>query len=670
MTKLMRFRAFATTALAVFAFAACGDDDPVTPPTPANGSLAVNVSGLPAGTNASLTVTGPNSFSQSPTSTTTISVPPGSYTVAANSVTANSVQYNATVSGSPATVASSATATVTVTYSAVAPVNGSLAVTITGLPAGTNAAVTVTGPNSFSQVRTATGTISVPPGAYTVVAAQVTAGTVRYNGIVTGSPATVASNATATVTVTYALAPSPIATISGSIGANRRLTADTSYVLRGFVYVNSGATLTIDAGTRIVGDSTALGSALFVLRGAQINAQGTAAAPIVFTSQRAVGNRSPGDWGGLVIVGNGRANRTGNVIVEGSNGSVVGANPAGVIYTGGTNDADNSGTLRYVRVEFGGYATLTDAELNSFTFAAVGSGTTVEYVQALAGLDDNFEWFGGAVNGRYLVSYESGDDHFDGSEGYRGLNQFMIGLQTTYLTPRPGAGAVSADPQGFEIDGCNGGGCVAPSGANAQSAGRDDGLYNMNVFANFTMIGTPPGVTVPGSGGVGAVFRRGTGGYYINGVMARWPRGAISLRDSTSNNRFTVDSLIVRNLYFADNGALSNGENFDAAVSATLFGTQAAFSARNSAIEVGAASVSAVSLFTSLPNVTGTTTGANFDWSPVAGSPIATGGLNTFANDPRIAARVGTFITPTAYRGAAAPGGTKWWDGWTSYARN
>ena len=551
----------------------------------------------------------------------------------------------------------------------VAPANGTLSVTVSGLPAGVNAAVTVTGPSSYSQSPTASSTYSVAPGTYTVAAAQVTTNNVRYNAAITGSPATVVSNATATAAVTYSITANPTVTLSGSIAANRTLTPDTNYVLRGFVYVNSGATLTINAGTKIVGDTTALGSALFVLRGARIVANGTEAAPVVFTSQRSVGNRSPGDWGGLIIVGNGRANRTGNIIVEGSNGSVVGANQAGTIYTGGTVDTDNSGTLRYVRVEFAGYATLTDAELNSFTFAAVGSGTTVEYVQALAGLDDNFEWFGGAVNGKYLVSYEAGDDHFDGSEGYRGLNQFMIGLQTTFLTPRPGAGAVSTDPQGFEIDGCNGGGCVAPSGANAQSSGRDDGLYNMNVFANFTMIGTPTGVTVPGSGGVGAVLRRGTGGYYLNGVLARWPRAGISLRDSTSNNRFQVDSLIVRNLYFAENGVLAAGANFDVA-SATNFGTESAFTAKNSNIVVGASTVTAASLFTNLPTVSGTTTGANFDWSPAASSPIATGGLNSFTADPRIAARVGTFITPTAYRGAAAPGGAKWWANWTSYARN
>ncbi|MEO7361134.1 MAG: hypothetical protein ABI120_12455, partial [Gemmatimonadaceae bacterium] len=384
-------------------------------------------------------------------------------------------------------------------------------------------------------------------------------------------------------------------------------------------------------------------------------------------SQRSPGNRAPGDWGGLIIVGNARNNRTGSIIVEGSDGSVVGANPAGVIYTGGTNDADNSGTLKYVRVEFAGYATLTDAELNSFSLAAVGSGTTFEYLQSVSGLDDAFEWWGGTVNGKYLVSYESGDDHFDTSEGYRGSNQFLIAFQSKYLTPRPGAGAVSSDPQGFEVDGCSGGGCVAPSGANAQSAGRDDGLFTGNVFANFTMVGVGELVTVPTNGGIGMVLRRGTGGTYINGVVARWARGAISMRDSTTNNRFLVDSLIVRNLYIAQSGTLG-GNVFDP--TGTNFGQQVAFDGKNSNIVVGAATVTAASLFTALPTTTTTTNGAAFDWSPSATSPIATGGLNSFAADPRVAARAGTFIVPTIYRGAAAPGGTKWWANWTNYAQN
>jgi hypothetical protein len=164
------------------------------------------------------------------------------------------------------------------------------------------------------------------------------------------------------------------------------------------------------------------------------------------------------------------------------------------------------------------------------------------------------------------------------------------------------------------------------------------------------------------------VLRRGTGGYYVNGVVARWPRQAISLRDSTSNNRFAVDSLIARNLYLADNGLQNSGVMFDP--TGTNFGQEVAFTGRNSNIAVAAGTVSAASLFTALPAGSATTSGADFDWSPSASSPIATGGLSTFGADPRIAARGGSFITATAYRGAAAPGGAKWWQGWTAYARN
>ena len=665
--KFLRLRSLLAASMAMLALGACSDDKTPVDPVVVKGSLTVTIAGLPAGTNGNVTVTGPSSFSQAVTATTTLSVNPGSYTVAATSVSVSGTTYNATVTGSPATVASSTTSTSTVTYAAVAPTNGSLSVTITGLPAGTVGAVTVTGPNAFSQAVTATSTLTVLPGSYAIAAAQVTSGSNKYNATVTGSPATVTASATTTATVAYVLAAAPTQTLSGSIAANRTLTADTNYVIRGFVYVNSGATLTVNAGTKLVGDTTALGSALFILRGARIVANGTEAAPVVFTSQRSAGNRSPGDWGGLIIVGNARNNRSGNIIVEGSDGSVVGANPAGVIYTGGTNDADNSGTLRYVRVEFAGYATLTDAELNSFTLAAVGSGTTLEYLQALAGLDDSFEWFGGTVDGKYLVSYEAGDDHFDTSEGYRGRNQFLIAFQSKFLTPRPGAGAVSSDPQGFEVDGCNGGGCTAPSGANAQSSGRDDGLWTGNVFANFTVVGLGELATVPANGGIGMVLRRGTGGTYVNGAIARWGRGAISMRDSTTNNRFLIDSLMLRNVYVAESGTLS-GNVFDP--SGANFGQLTAFDARNSNIAVGTAGITAASLFTALPTTTATTTGSAFDWSPNINGALASGGLSTFASEPRIAARAGTFIVPTTYRGAAAPGGAKWWANWTNYAQN
>ena len=198
----------------------------------------------------------------------------------------------------------------------------------------------------------------------------------------------------------------------------------------------NGAVLTIQPGTRIEGDVGTLGSSLFVLRGAQIVANGTAAFPIVFTSSQAAGTRQPGDWGGLIIVGNGLINRADPTNLEGTGTDRV-TNPL-LNYAGGTDNASSSGTLRYVRVEFAGFGPAADQELNSFTFAAVGSGTTMEYLQSLSGLDDAFEWFGGAVDGKYLVSYESGDDHFDMSEGYVGRLQYLIAFQSKLLAAPSG----------------------------------------------------------------------------------------------------------------------------------------------------------------------------------------------------------------------------------------
>jgi len=131
-----------------------------------------------------------------------------------------------------------------------------------------------------------------------------------------------------------------VATLTGNITASRTLFADTVYTLAGVVKVTNGSTLTIEPGTRILGDAATPGSSLWILRGAQIDAQGTAQAPIVFTSSKAAGARAPGDWGGIVIVGNGIINRTGVVATEG---------PANVAenYAGGTDNASSSGTRWY-----------------------------------------------------------------------------------------------------------------------------------------------------------------------------------------------------------------------------------------------------------------------------------------------------------------------------------
>ena len=449
------------------------------------------------------------------------------------------------------------------------------------------------------------------------------------------------SAASTEVIVSTTVAGPATAVIDADITADRTLHADTTYTLRGFIHVTSGATLTIEPGTTILGDYNTLGSSLFIMRGAKIDAQGTAAAPIVFTSSQPAGQRRPGDWGGLILVGNGIINRTGDVQIEGTGTGA--ANPA-INYAGGTNNADDSGVLRYVRVEFAGYATAQDQELNSFTFAAVGSGTTVEHVQALAGLDDAFEWFGGAMDARYLVSYETGDDHFDMSEGYAGRLQYLIAYQSKVLTPRTGAGGTSSDPQGIENDGCSGAGC---------SAGQLSEPFTMPVVANFTLIGTGPGHVDATSGGVGMVLRRGTGGYYVNGVVARWPKGAVSIRDTVNTNqRIRAGEFLLQNVYFTENAGIAFQTGSD----------RTALELAGNGLTDGV--VSAASLFSALP--TDPTSGAQFDWSPVGASPVAAGGQAAFGG--ALAARAGGFVTGTTYVGAADPAGAKWWAGWTNYA--
>ncbi|WKW12767.1 hypothetical protein Strain138_002076 [Pseudogemmatithrix spongiicola] len=430
------------------------------------------------------------------------------------------------------------------------------------------------------------------------------------------------------------------AVISADITTNRTLSKDTVYTLQGFIKVTNGATLTIPAGTRIVGDFETVGSALFVTRGARLVANGTAAEPIVFTSERPVGSRQAGDWGGLIIIGNATSNRSGTVVLEGTG---TGPSNPQQVYSGGTTDTDNSGTLRYVRVEFAGYATATDAELNSFTFAAVGSGTTMEYLQVMNGLDDSFEWFGGTVDGKYFVSYESGDDHFDMSEGYRGRLQYLIAYQSRLVIPRPGAGNASSDPQGIENDGCAGAGC---------DNGQNSTPLTTPVVANFTLVGPGAGTDVdPTSGGYAMVLRRGTGGYYVNGLVARWPKAALSIRDAATLTRVTEGTFDARNILALETPALFHTNSLADSTARNLVRNTTATAAQQ---------------FTTL--TLPATSAASFDWTPQAGSLAATGGLATFTGNMATAA--GTFVTGTTYRGAAAPGGTKWWTGWTVYYVN
>jgi hypothetical protein len=439
----------------------------------------------------------------------------------------------------------------------------------------------------------------------------------------------------------------PVVLVGADISANRTFHRDSVYRLTNFVHVGNGARLTIQPGTRIEGEQ---GSALFILRGASIDAAGTAAQPIVFTSSREVGARQPGDWGGLIIIGNGRINRGNDIILEGT-GTNNTTNDT-IFYSGGSAAGDDggSGRLSYVRIEFAGFGPAPNQELNSLTLAAVGSATTVDHVQTLAGLDDSFEWFGGKVDAKYLVSYESGDDHFDASEGFRGRVQFAIAYQDTVLPPRAFAGNLSSDPQGIENDGCD--------------AGTGTCTFNSEplttpLFANFTVVGTGPGV-VPSGGGIGMLLRRGVGGYYVNGILARWPQAAISIRDQATWDRVAAGSLLVRNLLVAESGPTFQ-------IGSGRFPVEADSAATKTAWNVQVAAGATGALFTTFPTRPAAPTLATMDWTPATGSAAATGGTGAFTGT--LATVGGTFVTGTDYRGAAAPGGEKWWQGWTSYAR-
>jgi hypothetical protein len=514
-----------------------------------------------------------------------------------------------------------------------------------------------------------------PTGAFaqvTTIPAPATAGTVTYNDtglkvnttyryhVITSRNGlkSVASGEASATTLTFGNAGADIAT---DITASRTLYADTVYTLKGFIHVANGATLTIQPGTTIKGDFNTLGSSLWILRGAKIQAVGTADAPIVFTSSQPVGQRHPGDWGGLIIIGNAINNRSGTVEVEGSGtdgAAVVGGKNYQVLYSGGNVATDNSGTLSYVRVEFAGFAPALNNELNSFTFAAVGSGTRASYLQSMGGLDDSFEFFGGGFDLDHLVAYETGDDMFDMSEGFVGRLSFLIGFNSVQLTPRTGAGFFATDLQGIENDGCNGSGC---------DLGFNQAPFTVPLVTNFTLVGCGDVACVGSGGGYGMMLRRGSGGYYVNGVVTRFPRGGVSLRDAETFVRagsisvpdVATADLVVKNIYFSETGS----SIFQASGGSTI---QNSLDAAGNALTSG---LTATELFTAIPaqgavpaNV------AAFDWTPPAASVTATGGLTTFTG--KLAAKGGTAVTGTAYLGAAAPGGAKWWSGWTVYTRD
>ena len=255
---------------------------------------------------------------------------------------------------------------------------------------------------------------------------------------------------------------SSIVTLSGKVTSDVKLYAKDVNYLSGIVYITNGATLTIEAGTKIQGKYLGGGSTLVICRGAKIIASGKAEKPIVFTSSAATPYAE--DWGGIVLCGTASVNQ--NLIWKGTTyaglGSVEGGVNDGTVGYGlaGSgdaafptgNDADNSGILQYVRIEYGGYAYQPDKELPSLTMVGVGNATIIDHIQVTYTKDDTFDRFGGTVNCKYLISYKTQDDDFDTDFGYAGNVQFGIALRDSAIADISNSEAFESDNDGNGSD--------------------------------------------------------------------------------------------------------------------------------------------------------------------------------------------------------------------------
>jgi PKD repeat protein len=377
------------------------------------------------------------------------------------------------------------------------------------------------------------------------------------------------------------------------------ITASTTWsgvvLLQNKVYVKNNATLTIQPGTIILGDKATQGS-LIVTRGAKLNAIGTAAQPIIFTSNQAAGLRLPGDWGGVVVLGLARNNQPGGVA------NIEGIVPTTDTQYGGAFDTDNSGTIKYVRIEFAGIALEPNKEINGLTFGSVGSGTTVDYVQVTQSGDDSFEWFGGTVNCKHIISYRATDDDFDTDFGFRGKVQFGLIIRDKDLSDAIG------DSNGFESDN--------------DAAGSTGQPKTRPVFSNVTLVGAKGNgtVTLPVGEKHERAFRlrRNTATSVFNSIATGFEKGLYCEGAAVVNN-LNGDTLVFANnilTNFTNPSWSSNNTNTQVASPATTAWYQSWWGTDNNDSTSTLAQVNWVNIFTAM----GTTPDARLGNGSVASS--------------------------------------------------
>jgi hypothetical protein len=401
-------------------------------------------------------------------------------------------------------------------------------------------------------------------------------------------------------------------TVQGSTESNVTFFANKKYLLKGFVYVKSGATLTIEPGTIIKGDKASMAT-LIVERGGKIMAKGTAQKPIVFTSNQPVGSRAAGDWGGIILLGAAPTNLpSDNAKIEGGVDRPY----------GGTIAADNSGVLSYVRIEFPGIAFQPDNEINGLTLGGVGSGTTIDHVQVSYSGDDSFEMFGGTVNAKYLIAYKTVDDMFDTDNGYSGNMQYVLGISDPAVADASGS-------NGFESDG--------------DAQGSDNTPKTAAVFSNVSLFGpkATSGTTVNGNFKRAMHIRRNSSISVYNSVFAGWPVGLL-LDGAKSQANATAGSLKIQNTVISGTGnalTVESGSTYDVAA---WFNS----SGKNNQVVADNATLGIAGSFNQ-------TTRPNFS----IGTQLQTGASFTGLN---------SFFTNGTYLGAFA-NGQDWTEGWANF---
>ena len=419
--------------------------------------------------------------------------------------------------------------------------------------------------------------------------------------------------------------------VTDDITTDQTWTSDNVYLLDGLIFVDSAATLTIQAGTVIKGkeqSSITTGdgaSALIVRRGGKIMANGNADQPIIFTSELDDINipddltkEDRGLWGGVILLGRATTNQ------PTTENQIEGIPNTENARFGGNDDHDNSGTLRYVSIRHGGFSIsgVPGDEINGLTLGAVGDQTIIEHVEVYANFDDGYEWFGGTVNTKWLVAAFCADDGFDWDMGFRGKHQFWFGIQGTDEAGRGGE-----HDGGDDCETCE--------------------PYTKPIVSNATYIGAGENTSpLPGGDGsdLALIFRDNAGGNYYNSIFTDFPQTGINIEDlasgEDSRSRLENGDLKLENNFWWGFG---EGNVLDSIAKQDFVASYLAGTGNNFVQDP------------QLNNISRDET-SSLDPRPNVNGPAATG-----ANVP-----VDPFFTQVNYYGAFNPNGGLWTQGWTA----